>query len=308
MSPNTISLILFLVISLATAAVAMLIRDMFVSREAPEEDEDEQQTIPLLPNAVEAPRGPLARFDHWFGRVIAESGVRLSAPAAFLLSVGAGLVLAAGLFLWREDVIIGVAAMLIGFAAVQIFFFYQRSRRHQLMLRQLPPAMELMARSMRAGQSLDQAISLAGDMSEEPIATEFRRCARQLELGLSLEAAVRAVADRVPMPETRIFASTLVVQRRAGGSLPRALLRLAQAFRDRLQFQLRFRAATATARGSAFVITFLALGAASYMAVAQPEMSRNFIETPQGMALLATGLILLIVGLFWVSRILKVRY
>ena len=155
---------------------------------------------------------------------------------------------------------------------------------------------------------MDQAIELAGDMADEPIATEFRRCSRQMAMGLPLEAAVQAIARRVPLMETRILASTLAVQRRAGGSLPNALMRLARSFRDRLEYQMRHRAATAAARGSALVITAAALGAASYMAIFQPDLARNFVESPQGMTLLATAIVLLLAGLFWISRLLKVDY
>lgn len=309
MPPSVVAFLLFLMISLAVTAVLLLIRDIynrFTNRNADAEAPELQ--IERFPTA-ETPRGAMARFDHWFGGVVAESGLQLTPPAAFLLSIGVGLIAGSILFFFRNESLLAASVGFVaGIVVVNAFYLYQRSRRRRMLMAQLPPTMELIARAMRAGQSLDQAIALAGEMGAEPVATEFRRCARQMEMGLSLEAAMRAIARRLPTTETRILASTLVVQRRAGGSLPKALFRLAQVFRERMHYQMRFRAATAASRGSAALITALALGAASYMAIAQPEMARNFIASPQGIVMLITAIVLLFAGLFWISRLLKVQY
>ena len=113
--------------------------------------------------------------------------------------------------------------------------------------------MELMARAVRAGESLDQAIALAGNSGF----TRGRRVPllrSQMKMGLSLESAIRGLVSRAPLAETRILAMTLIVQRRRGGSLPTTLERLARVFRDRSNFYRQFQAATALGRGSAVMI------------------------------------------------------
>ena len=86
------------------------------------------------------------------------------------------------------------------------------------------------------------------------IESEFKECSKQLDLGLSIPAAVRAMSKRVPLTEMKILSATLSVYRQTGGSLATTLSRLATVFRERLTYQRQLRATTAAGRFSAMVV------------------------------------------------------
>ena len=149
---------------------------------------------------------------------------------------------------------------------------------------------------------------MVGNNAPKPLAAEFCRCSGQLQMGLSLSAAIRALTRRVPLAEMRILAATLMVQRQTGGNLPVTLERLAQVCRDRLSYYRQFRAATAAGRGAAILIAAISVGAAAYLLFGRPEYAQDFFEQPQGYAMLAIAIGLMIIGLTWIFKLLKVDY
>jgi tight adherence protein B len=225
-----------------------------------------------------------------------------------LLALACGLFLGGAGFLWRNNALAAAAGFLIGVLLIVGIFVYVRSRRRSAIREQLPEAMDMLARAVRAGESIDQAVHVAGKTLAEPLATEFRRCDRQLQMGLSLDGAVRGMTRRAPVMEMRIMATTVTVQRRTGGSLPTALEHLARVFRDRLSYHRQFRAATAQGRGSVIVIAIAGLVAATYLFVWQPEYMQGLLQEPIGQALLAIAVVLQILGLAWVFWLLRSNY
>jgi tight adherence protein B len=215
------------------------------------------------------------------------------------LSVGGSL------FLWRDDVVAGATGAVFGVMLVGGVLMFFRARRNNAIRDQLPDCMELMARAVRAGESLDQAITLVGNSQLRPVATEFRYCASQMKMGLSLESAIRGMVARVPLIETRILAMTLIVQRRRGGSLPVTLERLARVFRDRLSFYRQFRAATALGRASAALI---GLGLDAFMVFGNSDYAQKLVTTDVGHIMLVIALVLQIVGITWALWLFRSRY
>jgi Flp pilus assembly protein TadB len=195
-----------------------------------------------------------------------------------------------------------------GMAAVILLFVFLRARRRRKILEQLPDAMDYLARCVRSGQSLDQAIAEVGGAPLRPLAGEFRRCAHQLAMGLSLESTLRGFALRNPLAEARILSATLAVQRQTGGNLPAALERLARVFRDRLSYQRSFRAATAASRGGLVVIVVIALVLDAYVLILSPEYAQNLIAMGAGRILLGVSLALQAIGILWAYVTLKARY
>src|SRR5262249_12833492 len=170
---------------------------------------------------------------------------------------------------------------------------------------QLPDALFLLARSMRAGRSIDQAIQLVGEQGVPPLSKEFQRMHRQLELGLPLHQTVQSTADRAGLLDFNIFASVVGLHRTTGGNLPVLLDRLAASTRDRNQFQKQYRAATVLGRYSAGFIAFLVGVILIYLFFFQREWAMRFFESGTGIILFTTAILLEIGGgllLLWLLR------
>ena len=265
--------------------------------------------IPQLAQASELEgRGVGTRMENWFARLLHECGAPFSREVAFMTELAGGLLVGGVLFVWFENIVLAAAGFFVGMAFVVSMYVLARNRRQRIMREQLPDAIEHLARAVRAGQTIDQALTLVGETTPQPLGLEFRRCAAQLEMGLSVDAAVRALSRRVPVPEMRILASTFIVQRRAGGNLPATLERLAKVVRDRLSYFRQFRAATAGSRMSLFIVSFTGPFVAVYMLIYRPESFDLFFRSTLGLILFGTALTLYFVGLAVIYRLLRNKY
>ena len=199
-------------------------------------------------------------------------------------------------------------ALAIGMLVPLVYLMVKRSRRMRAIQQQLPDVLDLLARAVRAGESLDQAIALAGREMPEPLGPEFRRCAHQLEMGLSYTGTMHSLARRVRTVELRILVTSLLVHQKTGGKLPPVLERLAGVVRDRLSYRRQFRAATASGRLSAVLIATAGPLVFLYMMTFQPDYIRGFFEQPLGWSLLAAAVGLQLLGLTWIAGLLRTDY
>jgi tight adherence protein B len=311
--PVLVQIILFLGISLTLVALFLLVRDLLFrgSRRVEERLRNGREApAPLPPLDLEAVLGEegARETSGWMGRLVGESGTGVTPPAALMLAVASGLLVGGVLFLWRENLLVGAVGALAGMILVLGFFWVRRSRRRAAIRNQLPEMVDFLAHAVRAGESLDQAMGTVGRTESGPLASEFRRCAKQLEMGLSFETALRTLVRRAPLTETRIFAAALLVQRRTGGNLPTTLERLAAVFRERLSYYRHFRASTAAARGSVMLISCIGIGGVAYAVLGQPEYMQGLLHEPLGRMMLAGAIALQIIGITWASWLLRSEY
>ena len=248
------------------------------------------------------------RMENWFSRLLYESGASFPRDVAFMTELAGGLLVGGILFLWLENIVVAVTGFFIGMGAVVGLYMLARSRRKRIMREQLPDVIEHIARAVRAGQTVDQAINLVGDTSPQPLGIEFQRCAGQLNMGLSVDAAMKALSRRIVIPEMRLLTSTFVLQRRAGGNLPITLARLAKVIRDRITYYRQFRAATAGSRMSMIVVAVTGPLVALYMMIFQREFFETFFMSNFGILLFSAAIAFYVVGLTLMYFILKNDY
>ncbi len=313
MNISLISILLFVGLALVFAAVCLLIRDLLHRRAAAVHerfasgDSGARPEIPIDAELAAARNADQSRM-RWFRQMVLESGTQITADAGLLLSLAVGLLVGGAIFLWREDPLFAIIGLLVGMAVTVGFFAFRRARRRRAILIQLPEVTETLARAVRAGESLDQAMALVGSTAAEPLRGEFRRAAGQMEMGLSLEMAMRTLTRRNRLSEMRILASALMIYRRTGGDLPTTLDRLAALFRERLSSYRQFLASTAAARGGAILIALIGAFAVLFIVTVQPEYVRTMLDRPVGRLMLLASVGLLVLGSAWAFWILRPEY
>lgn len=254
--------------------------------------------------AAPKPPGPLARFDE----AVRRSGLDAS-PAGvravmLLLAVG----LAGGLWLWKEQVGLSALGLLVG-AGVPVAVVAFAHRRYRARLQaQLPDAYRVLAGSVRAGQTLEQAVEFYAANGAQPLAEEFAHCAALMRLGMSPAAAVQATAARVRLFDFDLLASTVGLYAQTGGNLVLLIERLADSVRDRNQFAGQFFAATAQSRVVAIALGLAAPAVLVVYLLAEPEHTQAFLASPSGWATLVGCAVLEVIGVLWIWRLLKVDY
>ena len=302
MDLTALTLLSFAGLATSAAAIGMLLRDILYG--GPKESPPLLKRLPLARDTV-APTGPVSGLDHSFNRFVMETGMDANPWATLLLLVSFGLVVGGAAFLYTDDLLIGCVAFLVGMFMPLPYLAYRRSKYLAAIREQLPDVLDLLSRALRAGESLDQSIDLVGERSGEPLAKEFRRCSRHLQMGLSLPAAMRALMNRIPLIDIRIFATTLAVYRQAGGNLSLTLERMSAVIRDRLAFRRQLLATTAAGRFSAAMISTIGPLLFIYMFLFQKEYAMRLVTLPLGQTLLITAAVLEIIGLIWIARLMR---
>lgn len=306
-APEWLGLLLFAALSLGAVAVLLLIRDVaaaIAARGAAEKSAAFRLSRLPLARDQASPRSFLGEFDQWFLRLVQETGYDWSPAVAVLFLMLFALVVGGALFLGTDAPAVGAIGAGIGLGAALILLMVVRGRRIRQVQEQLPAALDMLARAVRAGESLEQAIELVGAKSPEPLAAEFRRVGRQLGMGLSMTAAMRALVYRVRLIDVRIFTTTLAVHRRTGGNLASTLERLAGVIRERLTYRRQMRAATGAGRVSATMIAAAGPLLFAYLFFFQPEYVGGLLTDPIGRSLLILAVLLEVAGLIWIARLL----
>ena len=306
--------VFFAGIMLGTAAILLVLREylgrqraIIEGRLGEKQPDIAVEELLVFPVST-AGASPIGRFDAWFQRLVMETGLALQPLSAFLLLVTAGLIVGGGLYISSAALLPGCLGMLVGLLAGLGWLIYMRHRRLTAFDNQLPDIMDLIARAVRAGQSLEQGIDLISKTGLQPAAKEFAICARQLEMGLSMEAALRSLVERVPLRELRLFSAAIVMQRRTGGSLANTLERFARAMRERHAYRRQLLAVTAAGRWSSRVMVAVAVFLVIYLFGFQPEYIQSFISSRVGQIVFAIAIVLQVIGVVWVFALTRPEY
>lgn len=229
-----------------------------------------------------------------------------------LLGIGLliGLGFAVPCSLLTGNVLASIALGLpLGMAMPILYVLSARARRVRKISTQLPDALDMMVRSLRAGHGVAAGLKLVATEMPLPIAVEFGRCNEELQVGGDLRDAVRNMTIRVPGNlDLRIFATSLIIQHETGGNLVEILETIAQTVRERLKFFGKLRALTTEVRMSGYVLGALPLVCAAALASLNPTYLEPLYLDPLGRMITVIGLALWISGGFWMRRLSQVDY
>jgi tight adherence protein B len=265
--------------------------------------------LPLTDDPIlNPPKGLADRLDRGFNRMVDRTGMAWSPEQALGVICLVGVLVAGGLYLWKQQLWVSMVGLVLGVALPLAVLVYLQARWQKQIQELMPDAFFFMARSLRAGLSLEQALNISGTQGAEPLAGELRRCSERIRLGLPIATALELAGRRINLLDFNVFVSVVSLHQTTGGNLALQLDRLAASVRDRNQYQGYFRSATALGRISAIAIggavPVIFLGYALF----QPEYALRFFESAAGIVMLATAFGLEIVGVIWLYMLLKINY
>jgi len=194
----------------------------------------------------------------------------------------------------------------IGYVLPALYLRNRRGRRLQTFEAGLPRAMELIANSIKAGQSIAQSLSSVTDNAGPPLNEEFSLARREIELGASVDSALSNMVKRMGSTDLRLVVMVITIQHSVGGDLPAILTTLADTMRQRAEMRDEILAATAQSRASSLIITLLPLAAATGLYFLVPDYFRPMFESPLGWVLIGISAGLLVIGNVIIRRITKI--
>jgi tight adherence protein B len=215
-------------------------------------------------------------------RLLAQAGMRIKVAPFLLLSLG----------------LAGLPAMLA---------LRRRRRRLARMEQQLPDALDLLCRALRAGHALPSALRMAADEGAAPLAAEFRLLVDEVGYGAALPDALRRMALRNPGGDIGCFVVAVLIQRDTGGNLAELLAGIATLVRERQKLRGQVRVATAEARLSAWILGLLPFALAAALHAAHPGFIALLWTDPVGRRLLGVVLALLAIGLMWMRMLVRIQ-
>ena len=184
---------------------------------------------------------------------------------------------------------------------------WKRKRKTLKIERYMPDAMELLARSLRAGHTLSGTLDLVSQEIPAPLGTEMRITYDEQKLGLSMPQAFRRMGDRVASQDLRFFVTAVIIQAETGGNLSEILENIGLIIRDRLKLKGKIQGLTAEGRLSAVILSLLPV--VTFMALY--FMNRKYVMTlfqdPMGINFLTGAIISVCIGIFIMKRMVSIK-
>jgi tight adherence protein B len=225
-------------------------------------------------------------------------------PYEFRLVQAASALVFAVVALLRFGISLPVLVLaIIGFALPALYLRNRRGHRLAQFEEGLPRAMELMANSIKAGQSIAQSLRAVTENAGPPVSEEFGLARREIELGASVESALGNMVKRIGSSDLRLVVMVITIQHSVGGDLPAILISLADTMKQRAEMRAEVLASTAQSRASSLIITLLPIVAAIGLYFLVPNYFRPMFTNPLGWFLLAVAAIMLGIGNFIIRRL-----
>lgn len=247
-------------------------------------------------------------LDLWLKNLLESGGSNMSPLVAVMFLSGSMLLCGGVAFILADNPFIGIGGAIIGIVIPLTVWFIQREFRLARITAALPDALEAVGDGLRSGLTLEQVVEMVGQQVEGPLGHEFKYASRQLGLGQPPMMVTDRMAQRIPVPEFRIFTTAILVHRQTGGNLAMLAERLARASRDRAEFRSHVMAVSAGSRLSIFGLFIVTILAMLFLSGLNYEYVRGFIMNPYGPYLIGTAVTLILVGSLWAWRVMKVRY
>ena len=237
-----------------------------------------------------------------FAAMVEQSGLDVTPGRLGAISGIAAAALGSVVFLARGSLFEALPVAAVAALAPAWYVRRRRNKRIEKLRSQLPEAFDLMARVVRAGQTLGQALLAVADEFPQPIASEFALCQEQQNLGLAPEVAFRDLNRRTGIIELKIFVLAVLVQQQTGGNLAELLLKLGGVVRERYMIQGTIKTLTAEGRMQGWILASLPPFMLLLLLALNPDYAGELFQHPR--VLLGTfGIELL--GALWIRKIVN---
>ena len=238
---------------------------------------------------------------------IDSSGLPLTVGGFLLLSASAGVTAAFVVNYYVHAWRISVWALAAAFVPLFVVKMFATRRIHKFE-EQFPEAIDLIARSMRAGHAFTTGLKMAAEELPPPAGIEFKKLYERQNYGAQMTDSLRAFADRIPSLDARFFVTAVLTQRQTGGNLAEVLDRLAAVMRERFKIRRDVRVRSAHGRLTAYILAAMPPTLAVVLMLTNPAQFQVMFTDPLGIRMLEGALLLQVTGVLVVRKIVDIEY
>ena len=192
-------------------------------------------------------------------------------------------------------------------ALLWTFLNHHRTQRMDHIGNALPNALDLIARSMQAGHAFISALQIAAKDSPAPLSTELRAVFDEINFGVSSSQALQSLSNRVASEDIRYFVVAVIIQSETGGNLAEVLKNTAMLIRKRQNIAGLVRVLSAEGRISAVILSVMPFALAALMSLLSPGFISKLWTDPIGLKMVYTSLCLMLLGILWMWKLIKIR-
>lgn len=244
---------------------------------------------------------------HVLDRILVQSDVKMNVAGFLGITLLCTVVVLMLCIIFALPLLLLVMFTFLGAALPLLYVTNKRQKRINAIEQQLPDTLDMMARALRAGHALPGSIKMAGEEMPEPIAGEFRTTFDELNYGVPLQDALTNMAARIPVEDLRYFVISVLIQRETGGNLAELLDSISALIRARFKLLGTIRVLSAEGKLSAWILTLLPFVLAGVISFIHPTFIGILWTDPAGRQMIAGALVIMILGIFWMWRIIKIR-
>jgi tight adherence protein B len=229
-------------------------------------------------------------------------------PAYRMVMVCLALTVIAGLLAFWQTASGATALVVSTVAALTPYLLLQRRRHKRLQAfeEQLSDALSVVARSLRAGMPFSEALHIVATEMPEPVGKEFGRVFSELNYGGDVKTALLGMLERMPTVAVMGVVTAVLIQRETGGNLAEVLDRISGLLRQRFRFQRSLRTLTAEGRGTAWVVAVMPFALAAVAEMLSPGWITDFVRDPTGRQLFIGAFVMMVVGILWLRRLVRI--
>ncbi len=244
---------------------------------------------------------------HAIDRLLMQSGldIKLITFLGISLALGVASAILANFLVLPLAVII--VFFLIAGSLPYAYLLYRKNKRLQKFDEQLPDALDLIGRGIRAGHALPSALKMIADEMPMPISEEFRVAFDEMNYGFSMQEALTNLATRIPSDDLHYFVVAVLIQQETGGNLAELLDNISALIRARHKLYGTIRVLSAEGKLSAWILTLLPFVLALVVNLINPAFMAILWKDETGIKMVIGVAILMLLGILWMRKIIKIR-
>ncbi|OPY06461.1 MAG: Bacterial type II secretion system protein F domain protein [Syntrophus sp. PtaB.Bin001] len=188
-----------------------------------------------------------------------------------------------------------------------LYLKFKKSRRTKKFGEQLPDALDLIARSLKAGHAFPGGLQMVAREFKDPLGGEFAKVVDEINFGLGIDESLHNLTERVDSPDLKFFAIAALIQRESGGNLAEILESIARIIRERFKLQGTIKTLSAEGRLSAIILVALPFFVAFALSIVNPKYITVLTTDSIGKTLVLIALIMMIAGIFVIKKTVQIK-
>ena len=237
--------------------------------------------------------------------LIRQAGKEWQVGSVLLGCLGVGL-----LAWWLGSLMVGSWSLLLAVAVALTpiaLLYVLREQRFRKFDEQVPEAVDLMSRGLRAGHSIAAVLEMVGTEIADPLGAEFKALHKEQTLGLPMRDAMMNLVKRMPRDDMRFIATAVLLQKESGGNLAQILDKTATLVRERARLRGQLRIYTAQGRITGWILCFAPFGMFALISIVNKNYTKILFSEPLGVKMVEGALGLMLLGVLIIRKIIDIK-